>query len=229
MNHATGPFRRIAAIAAVLSLASLARPARADILAISTFDGGTEGWTLGGDSTSIVPQFLSTGGNPGGFLRGTDEVDGRTWFWDAPAKFLGNISASYGGTLTFDLRQRGDGNLFDDIDLIIRGNNGPRLVFDTSVIPRDRVWTSYRIGLTETSGWRLDSLDGRLATRSEFLAILSDASRLRIRGEFIDGDDTGDLDNVALHTSAVPEPGSMALLGLGVAGLGGWRVRRKAR
>ncbi|WP_435021346.1 laminin B domain-containing protein [Tundrisphaera sp. TA3] len=206
---------RIAAIF-LGTLALCEAPAAAAFIASSTFDTGDDGWTLAGDSTSAVPTYVATGGNPGGFLRGFDETVGGTWYWDAPGKFLGDISAAYGQALTFDLRQRGDGTLFDEPDIILR-NGALRLVYDTTVNPRPNIWTTYSVLLTESSGWRIGTLDGAIATRSQFLAVLSGVDRLRIRGEFIDGPDSGDLDNVILGSAAVPEPSSLSLWGVAAA------------
>ena len=62
----------------------------------------------------------AAGGNPGGFIRGVDSVVGGVWFFSAPSKFLGDDSAAYGQHLSFDLRMRGSGPLFDDSDVILR-------------------------------------------------------------------------------------------------------------
>lgn len=191
---------------------------KADFIAMSDFSTNDEGWRLVGDSTTATPTYLSTGGNPGGFVRGFDQVVGGVWFWQAPTKFLGDDSAAYGHTLTYDLRMRGSGPLFDDSDVILSGA-GLTLHLDTSPVPSDTSWTSYSVLLSETAGWKVGSFAGPLATQSEVLAVLSNLTSLRIRGEFITGDDNGDLDNVVLNASPVPEPNSLVLASLGILGL----------
>lgn len=74
----------------------------------STFDSGTEGWTLAGDSQHgtghgsgaywLQPEHTAAGGNPGGAVYAVDAGQGKAWFFQAPPKFLGNRSGAYGGT-----------------------------------------------------------------------------------------------------------------------------------
>lgn len=219
---------------AILTMAAtglLPSPAAADVLVSSDFSVDDEGWLLSGDATSAVPTYVSPGGNPGGFIRGVDITVGGVWFWEAPAKFLGNVSAAYGFSLTFDSRMRGSGPLFDDSDIILVGGGLSLHLAAISPVPQDVSWTSYSALLSETAGWRVNSLGGLAATQTQMQTVLSNLTRLRIRGEFITGPDNGDLDNVVLNgvvPSAVPEPGSLTLGGLGLATLLGFtRLRGK--
>jgi hypothetical protein len=70
----------------------------------STFDTDIDGWSSIDSNTGATPAFQATGGNPGGFIQVFDGVGGTATFYVAPAKFLGNKSACYGGTLKFDLQ-----------------------------------------------------------------------------------------------------------------------------
>ncbi len=216
---------------ALVSLAVLGLPPSASvagIIASSDFSANDDGWRISGDSTSSLPVYHATGGNPGGYIQAFDQVLGGVWFWDAPAKFLGNDSAAYGQTLTWDQRMRGDGPLFDDYDVVLHGA-GLTLVFHTSSVPTDPAWASYSVLLSETAGWQIGSLGGPAPTQAQFLSVLSNLDTLDIRGEFITGPDNGDLDNVVLHGSSVPEPGSIALLGVGAFGLMWYGRRSRAR
>jgi hypothetical protein len=208
----------------LLSLAAVGLlPGRsaAGIIAASAFSANDEGWRLSGDVTSAVPTYFSSGGNLGGFIRGFDSVVGGVWYWDAPAPFLGNVSQAYAFPLSFDLRMRGSGPLFTDSDVILDGAGLSLHIATTPPVPLDQPWTSYSVLLSEAAGWRVDSLTGPAATKDQMLAVLSSLDRLRIRGEFITGADNGDLDSVVLNgapdANAVPEPGSLMLLGLGGA------------
>ena len=65
------------------------------------------------------------------------------------------------------------------------------------------------------------TLGGNLAT------ILSNVTKLQIRGEYISGGEAEGLDNVRLMTAAVPEPSTWAMMLLGFAGVGFMTYRRR--
>ena len=222
-------FTTCLALISFATLGLLPSPSVADVIAISEFSVNDENWRLSGDVTSAIPTRLATGGNPGGFIRGFDQTVGGVWFWDAPAPFLGNVSAAYNFALTFDLRMRGSGPLFTDSDVILDGAGLSLHIATTPPVPQDVAWTSYSVLLTETAGWQVGSLAGPAATQAQMLAVLSDLDRLRIRGEFITGPDNGDLDNVQLNGAAAvtPEPSGLTLVGLGALGLLGYRWRSR--
>lgn len=183
----------------------------------STFDVDADGWMISGDSTTSVPTFVSDG-----YIHGTDKTIGGVWYWQAPTKFNGDNSAYQ--TLSFDLRMRGSGPLFDDSDVILSGA-GLNLHYDFATVPVDASWTSYSVALNDTAGWRVGSLSGAFATQAQILSVLGNTSSLRIRGEFITGSDNGDLDNVIL--AAVPEPETYAMMLAGLGLLGAVARRRK--
>lgn len=216
-------------------LGTCSSPVQAGFIATSTFDSGADGWTaheLGGNANSLT--WHATGGNPGGYVNAVDIQDAHSWYWIAPAKFLGDVSSAYGGTLTFDLREHGTTASFaPEGDSRLTGG-GITLVFDTVNDPTSN-WTSYSVSLLETApGWHLNSVTGAAPTQTQFQTVLTSLTSLSIRGEYISGADNGDLDNVFLNTPsavAVPEPGSLALLGAGSVCLLGWycRGRRGSR
>lgn len=196
----------------------------------STFDVDAEGWIaqeLGGSTNTMT--YHATGGNPGGYLNALDIQDGRTWYWIAPSKFLGNDSQAYGGALSFDLREHGTGAQYDDIDVRLTGG-GLTIAFNTPNNPAvGNTWTHYSVGLVET-GWHLNDLNGAAVTQAQFQQVLASLTSLRIRGEYVNGDDNGDLDNVIMEGPAtgVPAPGGLTLLGVGTLGLLGWsRLARR--
>lgn len=195
----------------------------AAISAKSDFAVDSDGWVLFGDSTTSLPTFVTTGGNPGGFVRGFDRTVGGVWYWQAPAKFLGDRSASYGETLSFDLRMRGSGPLFDSPDVSLTGG-AVTVHIDLAPVPQDALWTSYSVLLDPAAGWKVGSLAGPAATETQLRDVLGSLSALHIRGEFITGPDNGDLDNVVL--TAVPEPENYTLMGAGLVVVA-WMTRRR--
>jgi hypothetical protein len=59
-------------------------------------------------------------------------------------------------------------------------------------------------------------LAGPLATETEIKTVLSNITTLRIRGEYISGNDVGDLDNVILPSTAAPLPLTLVSFTAGV-------------
>lgn len=209
--------RRTVLALSCLSALTAATGAAAAIAAQSDFSLNTEGWLLAGDAITDFPSHIATGGNPDGFSRGTDQTIGGVWYWQAPAKFLGDRSLSFGQMLSFDLRMRGSGPLFESPDLKLIGG-GLTLNLDLAPVPQDLVWTTYAVTLDQTTAWHVGSAAGPAATEAQVRQVLADLQTLQIRGEFITGADNGDLDNVIL--SAVPEPQTYALFGAGLALIG---------
>ena len=165
----------------------------------STFDSGDEGWTLLGDAEGgrAEPDFHFSGGNPGPFVSADDDAAGGIWLWKAPSKFHGNFAAAFGKTLTFDLEQSSLSAQFDSRDIILIGNGGVLIWFDTPMNP-GLDFTSYAVPLDASSGWMLD--DDTAAPESTIRAVLADLEDFQIRGEFVSGADTGGLDNVVLNS-----------------------------
>jgi hypothetical protein len=209
--------------ACVLILATLSTASGA-IIAFSNFNTNAEGWTTFGDGSTVL--WNSTGGNPGGHISATDNLQGDTWFFVAPAKFLGNASAAYGEFLSFDLRQSVTTSQYNDRDVILIGG-GIALFYDTPVNPASLTFTSYSIPLVAAAGWRSGSFSGPAATEAEMETALGGLTALRIRGEYSGGLDVGYLDNVVLGGNpTVPEPTSFMMFGAGAACLLGYGWRR---
>ena len=177
----------------------------------SGFDVNAEGWTITGDAQAahVKPDYNGTGGNPGGLISAVDDVTGGTWYFQAPSKYMGDASSTYGKSLRFDLKTTDVSNPFDNFDVILSGA-GKVLVFNTANNAAVGKWTSYKVKLDETAGWGVinavgDSYPSDWSTlpkpsAADFKAVLGNVTQLLIRGEFNDGPDTGFLDNVRFGT-----------------------------
>jgi Ca2+-binding RTX toxin-like protein len=161
----------------------------------STFDTDVDGWTVFGDAqgNSVVPTW-----NTSGYAFATDNVAGGVWFWLAPAKFLGDQSASFGVGLSFDLRQSATDAQFSNPDVTLEGA-GLKLVLRFTSYPGTD-WTAYSVTFAEGAGWT-NATTGLAATAAELRAVLGDLDRLLIRGEYRTGADTGSIDDVALQSN----------------------------
>jgi len=187
----------------------------------SNFDTNAEDWLVSGDSTSGVPTYINSGGNLGGYIEAEDTVAGGVWYFDAPVKFLGNMTGAYNQALQYDLKQTGIGDQFTARDVILNGA-GIELKYYGSSHPLPLgSWVSYSVLLDESAGW----LNGAAAaSQADILTVLGSLDRLRIRGEFITGSDTGRLDSVSIST--VPIPGAVWLFGSALVGFMGFSGKK---
>jgi hypothetical protein len=197
----TGVGAAATAVAFALSIAQ----ASADTIS-STFDTGAEGWSaLDQTGHDYTASWQSTGGNPDGFLQGTEtNPAGGTGYFIAPSRFLGNLSAFAGGTLTYDLKVIQGSAYFNDVDVII--SSGANSVSWTSNInPVGDGWVTFQVQLNQAN------------FGSNLASILSNVTEFQIRGEFINGAEEEGLDNVLLSTPAPAVPGP--IVGAGLPGL----------
>jgi gliding motility-associated-like protein len=168
---------------------------------VSYFTLDTEGWLVLGNAAGVSQQatYHTTGGNPSGYISSTDQGSD-TWYFSAPAKFLGNKSWFYGKNLKFDLKQTFvQNNAFNDDDIVLEGTNGIILLFNTPTDPKT-TWTTYIVDLSERGGWRKKGLIiNTTPSEQDFRSVLCNVKRLWIRGEFMVGADEGSLDNVFIE------------------------------
>jgi hypothetical protein len=168
---------------------------------ISNFSTDLSGWT----TSNGTETYSGSDGNPDGSVRGIEGGSG-DWYFLAPDSYLGDQSAFYGGSISFDLRQDITTSQFDGDDLILTGG-GVTLVLDVGDNPGTD-WTSYSVSLALGGGWKVGSVSGRVATEAEIRAVLGDLQSLAIRGEFVVGTtgDVSNLDNVAMTTLPAETP-----------------------
>jgi hypothetical protein len=190
--------------AALAATALLALPAGAGAANLASgFDLGDEGWRIRDNhvnwNITEAPEWVSSGGNPGGFIRVRDAYEPVLWQAQAPLAWRGNKSADYGGGISFQVRHAAP-DLGPGVS--IHSYQAGLLSYDFAAKPSG--WRSYSAPLSEADQcWTFHSpanlSEPRLATRQDFLAVLGDIDELSVRAELGVGiGDVGELDNIRL-------------------------------
>lgn len=193
---------------------------------LSDFNLNADGWhayTAADPNTVVV--YTATGGTNGsGAIILQEPANGANDYFDAPAKFLGNQSAFYGGSLSFDLKLSLSWN-GTEADMVVLTGNGTSIAYSAPQAnwPVTTNYTSYSFKLDGTQGWTLAG-SSTLATTQQISSVLGNLSDLRILGDWTNSQDNDLLDNVQF--APVPEPGTVSLLALGGALLLGAALRR---
>jgi hypothetical protein len=203
----------------------------------STFDTDAEGWVVGDNGSQTVPYlggtsaptYQSTLGNPGGFIETNDLYSSNAFY--APAAFLGNQSAFYGGTLSFSLQEQVAADINPGTAVVLY-SGGSAIAFAAPA--PGTTWDNYSVSLT-AAGWTTyagnQSVGGAAVSAATFQSFLANITALSILADWHNGSDLVGLDTVALNSvSAVPLPASLPLLVSALGGLGflGWRRRQHA-
>ncbi len=173
------------------------------ITASSTFTMDAEGWTGlngpqgGGTGTPFTPVWVADGGDPpGGFIEFQDQDQGpeeTIGFFIAPAAFLGDASANYGGTISFNLRT----NAAPDFPPALTLFAGSRTLTRGFVPPEAGVWTSMSATITADGTWTTQA--GRTATLQDFAVVLPNLDTVAILADVQAGPtEVTDLDTVSL-------------------------------
>ena len=231
---------RFIRLSTAIAALSLLGPAYGAVLLSDTFDTNTEGWTsVGINATGTIfaanPLTFVLTGNPGGSVRYDSPINPPyTGFFLAPNDVLAALHAAIGGGISWDLSTIHDpsasfliGNGRSDIS-ISDGINSMRLIVTAPLGPASLPsFSHYDMAFTTASEWFYNGIT-TLATQSEIDSVLGGASRMVIRADYWSRErpTSSILDNVQI-TSA-PEPATLALLGIGLAGLGFSRRKRAA-
>lgn len=182
----------------------------------STFNTDNEGWRVGNffiaTGVPAVPGYLPLG-NPPPCIRTEDIFDWNAFL--APAKFLGNQSAAFGGSLSFDIFMRENDNVA--YYAVILEGGGLQLGFSDGVPPL-LTWSTFTIPLTG-NGWLKNlntgsGIGGDPATAAELQAVLGNLTALRINADWKTGADLIALDNVRLNPAPLPATGLLLASGL---------------
>lgn len=175
----------------------------------SDFSTNADGWTTPGAFSGVL-NYNASGGNPGGFVSASDPFSAGPpiyWYYQAPAKFLGNLSTYYNGTLSFDLAQASATVAAQRADVILSTGTTSLYYFNLSpatpaIFP---AWTSYKIALNEITGnWKTsNSSTGTPATQSDIQFALGNLISVQIRGRFGSIQSSSTLDNVLFQPFVV--------------------------
>jgi hypothetical protein len=182
-------------------------PVSAAVLAVSTFDSGTEGWTairvdMAGSALPGTVSFAAGLGNPGGALRHDAPSDSRTSYLSAPSNFVAALHAAIGGSISWDLSTiNSPGDIaFSDVDIDIRaGANHIRR--NVSFPPFSPTYARYSLTFGTDAGWLFfDGANTTTASQAQIDAVLAGAESLLLRGEYWNSftPDTSLLDNVII-------------------------------
>ena len=197
-------------VTGIIMLLGTSFEARAESLtfiAESTFDSNDEGWIVQdllaecATGFTFTPDYYSTGGNPGGYIS-EDDPTTNSFFFSAPAKFLGNMEIAYDGCLNFDWIATGTGAIISVTADVVLIGAGLAIYIDTP--SPAKTWTTQTACFWVEAGWVKCNGD-TVVTEEEMRSVLASLDMLLIRGDHItEGADTGGLDNVKLRLSCIP-------------------------
>jgi hypothetical protein len=189
-------------------------PVLAAVLAVSTFDSGTDGWTavtVGADGNALpnTVSFASGLGNPGGALRHVAPSDSRTSYFEAPSSFVAALRSAVGGSISWDFATiKSPDDLFfpppgsdPDIDIRAGTNHIRRNVVTAATAPISPTYLRNSLTFGTDAGWVFfDGANTSPATQAQIDAVLAGAESLRIRAEYWSSftPDTSFLDNVVV-------------------------------
>lgn len=192
----------------------------ATTIASSDFNAGTDGWTTG-EFTNSAPGTLTPTFEPSnGVILTTDTAANVAFI--APSAYLGNLSAAFGGTLSFELSNTANDNpaLYSAIAI----TSGSTTIFSQRVLGPGVTLTPYSVVFTGANFINSNpfSAGGTALTDAQLQGILNNVTKFAILADWHSGADNTRLDNVLLTSGApaVPEPGTWAMfiLGLGLVG-----------
>jgi hypothetical protein len=172
-----------------------------------TFDTSIQGWRVFdipylGDhvpartAANVFPAFDTAAGLPAPSLLLIDLV-GETWL-GAPASVAGNRSTLYGQSISFDIQYR----TRDNAAYASIGIEGPGMtLYIAEGPPALSVWIHRSYALSPGL-WRINSVNGALATAADIQGVLANLTGVYIHTEWTTGSDNTSVDNISIGTPA---------------------------
>jgi len=160
--------------------------------------------TGGGEYYDLAPEYVSTDGNPGGFIRYTDPDSGSPE--DTKARFrppAGPDIDHLGGVVSFDVRSTATG-IVDDVFVTVEDTAGNKV--SCAFGAPGAAWTSYAAQISASNPCWKDAADGTDATPSDLLTIFeNEEGSWFVNADFGTGSgEVSDLDTFAIQTAPPP-------------------------
>jgi hypothetical protein len=168
-------------------------PVAAGVLAVSTFDSGTDGWTAVtlDAAGNANPSSVSVGsglGNAGGALRHNAPSDSRTSYFSAPSGFINALHGAGGGFIAWDLTTiNAPGDIFfSETDVEIRaGATRLRRNVTPPAPPISPTYARHTLNFGTGAGWLFfDGSGTTTASQEQINSVLAGADTLLIRAEY---------------------------------------------
>lgn len=175
----------------------------------SSFDFNTEGWGTF-QNNGFAPTWISSGGNPGGYISAADSQTFITGYLAAPPSYIG-IANLTGGTFSFDLRVSSSSMTSPIVPVRVTIVGGGLILMNVSSMPTFQ-WVRQTFSFNTTSGWRVAanttqpySTADPTPTLAQLNAALNSMTGLYVQCDYNNqssGQDVTHLDNVRLQPSA---------------------------
>jgi alkaline phosphatase D len=164
-----------------------------------TFNKGVEGWNItnaeGLDGYAACG-WDAKGGDPNGYLSWYDNAVGPTEYYEAGVDFTGDKMAFYGGSLSYDILDSGNGYQAFDVQFLGGGHTLEYTNPKDANFPTPNVWSEVKVKLIAADF--IDTATNAPPSVAEMKKVLKDLVRLEIRAQYTSGLETGGLDNVVL-------------------------------
>ncbi len=199
--------RRFLVVAALIVVAQ----ARAQV--ISDFATNADGWTAPNALAGAIT-YSATGGNPNGYVFGQTPLSintgsGTIWvpfYFESPAKFEGNKSTYYNGTLRFDASQTTTGApptlLF--ATLIITDVTGVAYYYFPSTPfqpPSFGTWATFSVSLSAAGGnWKTaNDIASTTVTAAQLQSVMSNIDKIEVLGLYRNANVGTRVDNITMY------------------------------